>query len=294
MHLCYLACQATLPGSNTRRVDAYEHDQMVDNLTAAFVPHGGRVTAVSWDAPHTDWAQFDAVMIGTTWDYHDRLDEFLAVLSKIEAETRLYNSRALVEWNCHKRYLKDLAKRGVSTIPTLWADKATPQVIGSAFEQFGCDTLVAKRQVGAGGDGQHRIKRGEAVPDMPYPMKIQPFMSNILKEGEISFIFIGGQYVFALLKTAVEGEYRIQSCYGGKEQVIIPSADDIAAASAALSALDEVPLYARVDMLRGDDGGLMLMELELIEPFLYPVQGPELGAKVFEALQNLPYRSSRV
>lgn len=285
MHLCYLACQATLPGSPNRRVDAHEHDEMMSNLSAAFEANGGRVTAVSWDDPNADWSQFDAVMIGTTWDYYDRLDEFLAALSKIETETKLYNSRAMVEWNCHKRYLKDLAKRGVPTIPTLWADRATPDVIASAFAQFGCDTLVAKRQVGAGGDGQYRISRGTPIPDMPHPMKIQPFMENILKEGEVSFIFIGGQYTFALLKTAAEGEYRIQSCYGGKERAITPSAEDIAAASAALSALDEVPLYARVDMLRGEDGGLMLMELELIEPFLYPLQGPELGARVFEALR---------
>ncbi|WP_417457415.1 ATP-grasp domain-containing protein [Kordiimonas sp.] len=287
MHLCYLACQATLPGSLTRRVDAYEHDQMMENLRAAFEAKGGRVTAVSWDDPAADWSLYDAVMIGTTWDYHDRLDDFLAVLAEIETKTKLFNSRSLVEWNCHKRYLKDLSERGIATIPTLWADDATPAVVASAFDQFGCDTLVAKRQVGAGGEGQHRLERGQPVPDMPSPMKIQPFMENILKEGEISFIFIGGKYVFALLKTAAEGEYRIQSCYGGQEQVITPVAADIVAASKAVAALDEVPLYARVDMLRGTDGELLLMELELIEPFLYPVQGPELGARVFEALGDL-------
>lgn len=285
MHLCYLACQATLPGSLTRRVDAYEHDQMMENLRAAFEAKGGGVTAVSWDDPAADWSLYDAVMIGTTWDYHDRLDEFLAVLAEIETKTKLFNSRSLVEWNCHKRYLKDLSERGIATIPTLWVDEATPAVVASAFDQFDCDTLVAKRQVGAGGEGQHRLQRGEVVPDMPSPMKIQPFMENILKEGEISFIFIGGKYVFALLKTAAEGEYRIQSCYGGQEQVITPTAADIVAASKAVAALDEVPLYARVDMLRGTDGELLLMELELIEPFLYPVQGPELGARVFEALE---------
>jgi hypothetical protein len=41
--------------------------------------------------------------------------------------------------------------------------------------------------------------------------------------------------------------------------------------------LDDAPLYGRVDMLRGPDGRLLLMELELIEPYLYPLEGPELG-----------------
>lgn len=284
MHLCFLACRDTLPGSSTRRVDAFEHDQMMENLSSAFEAKGGKVTAVSWDAPDVDWAQFDAVMIGTTWDYQDRLEEFLVVLEAIEGQTKLYNSRALVDWNGHKGYLRDLGKRGVRLIPTQWVAEATPDVVAAAFEAFEADELVIKRQVGAGGEGQYKLKRGEAIPTMPHPMKIQPFMDNILKEGEISFIFIGGQFSHALLKTAAKGEYRIQSCYGGKEEVITPTSADIMAARSAVAALDEEPLYARVDMLRASDGGLMLMELELIEPFLYPLQGPELGGRIYQVL----------
>lgn len=286
MHLCFLSCRDTLPGSPTRRVDAFEHDQMMENLSAAFEANGGRVTDIAWDDPEADWAQYDAVMIGTAWDYQDRLDEFLGILATIERQTKLYNSKALVDWNGHKGYLRDLGVRGVRLIPTEWVDAATEDVILGAFERLGSDDLVIKRQVGAGGEGQHRIKRGDAIPDMPHPMKIQPFMGNILKEGELSFIFIGGDFSHALLKTAAEGEYRIQSCYGGKEEVITPSDGDIAAAHTALEALDEMPLYARIDMLRAEDGGLMLMELELIEPFLYPLQGPGLGARVYEALNR--------
>ncbi|NVJ97402.1 MAG: hypothetical protein HWE25_04570 [Alphaproteobacteria bacterium] len=284
MHLCYLSSRVTLPGSPTRRVDAFEHDQMMECLRAAFEAQGGRVSDVAWDDRDADWAQYDAVMIGTAWDYQDRLDEFLNVLDEIGGKTRLYNSKALVDWNGHKGYLRDLGARGVRLIPTKWVDSATPEVVTAAFDEFGTDELVLKRQVGAGGDGQHKLKRGDAIPAMPHPMKIQPFMENILKEGEISFIFIGGAFSHALLKTAAEGEYRIQSCYGGKEAVITPSAADIAAAQAAVAALDEEPLYARVDMLRADDGGLMLMELELIEPFLYPLQGPELGMRIYQAI----------
>lgn len=284
MHLCFLSCGDTMPGSSTRRVDAFEHDQMMESLSAAFAAKGGRVTDVAWDDPDANWAQFDAVMIGTTWDYSERLDEFLSVLATIESQTRLHNSKALVDWNSHKRYLHDLGARGVRLIPTEWVDAATEEVILGAFDRFGSDDLVIKKQVGACAEGQFRIKRGDAIPQMPHSMKIQPFMGNILKEGELSFIFIGGDCSHALLKTAAKGEYRIQSCYGGREEVITPAEADIEAAHTALEALDEVPLYARVDMLRAEDGGLMLMELELIEPFLYPLQGPGLGARVYQAL----------
>jgi hypothetical protein len=119
---------------------------------------------------------------------------------------------------------------------------------------------------------------------MPHPMMVQRFEPAILTEGEQSFIFIDGQFSHALTKHAAEGDYRIQSSYGGFETVLAPAAPDLTAAQTIMSMLDTPPLYARVDMLRARDGGLMLMELELVEPFLYPIQGPELGGRIVDAL----------
>ena len=119
---------------------------------------------------------------------------------------------------------------------------------------------------------------------MPHPMMVQPFLPAIAEEGEISFVMVDGELSHALVKRPAKGDYRIQSAYGGFEIPIEPSAEDLAAAKAVLAALDETPLYARVDMLRADDGGLLLMELELIEPYLYPLQGEGLGARLAEAL----------
>ncbi|WP_262691338.1 ATP-grasp domain-containing protein [Kordiimonas aestuarii] len=285
MHLAYLACRATLPGSTNRRVDAFEHDQMMDCLRPAVEAHGGKVTDVAWDDADVDWVGFDAALIGTTWDYQDNLPAFLSTLERIETHIPVFNSRALIKWNTDKRYLRDLGKKGVRLIPTIWLDKVTPGAVDEAFEAFGVDTLIAKRQVGAAAEGQHKLNRGEPVPDMPHAMMIQPFMASILAEGEISFIFIGGEFCHALLKTAAAGDYRIQSCYGGRETPLEPSAHDIAKAGEVLAACDEMPLYARVDMVRADDGGLVLMEMELVEPFLYPLQGPELGPRLYQAIK---------
>ncbi|WP_417450286.1 ATP-grasp domain-containing protein [Kordiimonas sp.] len=285
MHLVYLACRSTVPSSTNRRVDAFEHDQMMDCLRRAFEPHGGKVSDVAWDDQTVDWSTFDAALIGTAWDYPDNLPAFLAALDMIGAKIPVFNSRALVQWNTDKGYLRDLGDKGVRLIPTIWLDKVIPRAFGEVFDAFGVDTIIAKRQVGAGADGQHKIIRGDAVPEMPHAMMIQPFMPSIVAEGEISFIFIGGEFCHALLKTAAAGDYRIQSCYGGKETPLTPSADDIAAASEVLGACDETPLYARVDMVRADDGGLVLMEIELVEPFLYPLQGPELGPRLYQAIK---------
>lgn len=282
--VAYLASRVTLPGSLTRRTDAFEHDYTMDALRPAFAARGMFLEDLSWDDSKADWATYDAAIIGTTWDYWDRLDEFLAGLEAIEAKTRLFNPSALVRWNCRKTYLRDLEARGAKLIPTLWIDTCGEAEAKAAFDTLGADTLVFKRQIGAGAKGQHMLKRGEAIPDMPHPMMVQPFLPMIQKEGELSFIFIDGAFCHALVKRAQPGDYRIQSSYGGREEVLHPSPDDLAAAKAILAALDEAPLYGRVDMLRGEDGSLLLMELEVIEPYLYPVEGPELGERMAEAV----------
>jgi hypothetical protein len=49
----------------------------------------------------------------------------------------------------------------------------------------------------------------------------------------------------------------------------VPSRDEIEQGQTILDALNFIPLYARVDLLRGTDGDLKLIELEMIEPYLY-------------------------
>ena len=284
MKIAYIASQVTLPGTPQRRDDAFEHDYMMDALRPAFSALGMTVEDVSWDDPAADWGSYAAAIIGTTWDYWDRQAEFLAALARIEAATRLFNPVALVRWNIHKTYLRDLEARGARIIPTLWLDKADAASAAAAFDTLGADDLVFKRQVGAGADGQHRLTRGGPVPAMPHPMMVQPFLPAIQTEGEYSFIFIGGGFCHALVKRAVAGDYRIQSKYGGRETPVEPPPADLADAEAIIAMLDEAPLYARVDMVRGDDGRLVLMELEAIEPYLYPLEGPRLGTMMAEAV----------
>jgi hypothetical protein len=115
---------------------------------------------------------------------------------------------------------------------------------------------------------------------------IQPFITAIATEGEFSFLFIDGDFSHALVKRNATGDYRIQEAYGGRSARIDPAKRDQAQARAVLDALDAPPLYARVDMVRGPDGRLLLMELEVIEPFLFPQDGPHIGAMLGRALQK--------
>ncbi len=287
MKVAYLASQTTLPSALDRRTDAYEHDAMMDCLCSAFEPKGARVDDIAWDDRDTDWKTYDAAIIGTTWDYWDRHEEFLNTLQTIADATQLFNSTAMVQWNSHKSYLRDLGAKDVKLIPTLWLENANVDAAAAAFDALDADDVVFKRQVGASARGQHRIRRGNPIPAMSEPMMAQPFLHTIQSEGEFSFIFVDGAFSHALMKRAADGDYRIQSEYGGIEVAITPSPKDIATAiSALLAAPGETPLYARVDMLRGETGDLLLMELELVEPFLYPLQGPELGDRLYQAVKR--------
>ncbi len=284
MKVAYLASAVTLPGSPSRRADAHEHDLEVAALLGPFSARGLALEEAGWDDPDIDWSTYGAAIIRTTWDYCDRPEEFLSALQRIESQTHLFNPVTLVAWNGRKTYLRDMAARGAKTVPTLWLEHPEVMSLAAAFDELGSDDIVIKRQVGAGAEGQVRLRRGDPAPDFTAPMMAQPFLSAVQSEGEYSFVFIDGDLSHALIKRAAPGDYRIQSIYGGVEEAITPDATDVASADAVMAALNENPLYARVDMVRGDDGRLALMELELIEPYLYPLKGPELGERLATAL----------
>src|SRR2546430_11127298 len=87
------------------------------------------VTAVPavWDSPDVCWEEFQGVVVRSCWDYHHRLEEFLAWVVRLErAGIPLWNPPAVLRWNSHKGYLPDLAARGVPIVPTRWLGRGGP------------------------------------------------------------------------------------------------------------------------------------------------------------------------
>lgn len=291
MKIAFLACSTTLPGAPNRRADAFEHDQQMAALIAALRP-GESVTDIDWQAPLDQFAGFDAALIGTPWDYWDHREAFLAKLDAIAAlGVPVHNAPEVVRWNIDKGYLAQLGARGVATIPTLLLDNPGRADIIAAFDHFACDRLVVKRRVGAGAEGQFDFTR-ENPPAADWRMGhaalVQPFLPGIVEEGEHSLIFIDGQFSHGLIKRPAPGDYRVQSLYGGWDTAVTPAPADLAAAEAVIAGLPfPAPLYARIDLVRGPDGTLLLMEAEVIEPFLYPLQGPQLGPRMLAGLRRL-------
>jgi glutathione synthase/RimK-type ligase-like ATP-grasp enzyme len=270
-----------------RRADAHLFDIQLEILRKGFAPHGLKLTPVRWIDP-IDWTRFGAVMVNCAWDYQDRHEDFLATLDQIAAlGIPVFNDPATVRWNIRKTYLREFEARGVPVIPTLWPEAPNRDDIVHAMSAFGMDDVVLKRQVGGGARAQVRYTRANMPVSglvMDRPGMIQPFIASIATEGEYSFLFVDGDFSHALLKRAKPGDYRIQEAYGGASQAIDPTPADRATAQNVLTALDTPPLYARVDMVRGAGGELLLMELEVIEPFLFPKDGPQIGAMLGAAL----------
>lgn len=285
----FLACETTLPDSGERRRgDAYEHDLTIAALEPAFAARGLGLRVIDWEAPPDAFDGVEAVLLGTAWNYQDKAAAFLARLEALERRgIAVHNPPAMVRWNMTKTYLRDLETAGAATIPTLWLDEVTDADIRAAFAHFGCEKLVVKRQVGAGAEGQLLLRRDDPPgPDWRFghPAMVQPFLPAIESHGELGFVFVAGELSHALVKRAARGDYRIQSLYGGTESRHDPAPGEVEAARAVLASIPfRVPLYARIDMLRADEG-LLLMEAELIEPYLYPEQGEAVGEHLARAL----------
>lgn len=271
-----------------RRSDAHLFDIQLDALRRGFAGEGFELRPASWSDPDTDWRAFTAVLIACAWDYQDRHEAFLSALERIRGlGPSVLNEPDTVRWNIRKTYLRELEQKGVAVIPTLWPDAPAGEDIARAMDAFEVDEVVLKRQVGGGARGQARYHRSALPAEGPVldrPGMIQPFVPAILSEGEYSFLFVDGVFSHALIKRPRAGDYRIQEAYGGVCEGLDPAPADLAAAKAVLDAAGRRPLYARVDMVRGAGGALMLMELEVIEPYLFPLQGPGLGPMLARAL----------
>ncbi|MCP5021625.1 MAG: hypothetical protein GY930_07590 [bacterium] len=289
--IAFLTSPDLLPGCSDRREDAWEFDVQFAALEKGCGELGLQLQPAVWRTPEFDASDYSAVFIGTAWDYAEAPEEFLATLDAIGRVCPLLNPLETVRWNMDKVYLRDLEERGVPVVPTLWFDDAAHEIVAGAFDHFRCDKIVIKPSVGANAWRQVKVARGEAWPAAgelpPGPCLVQPFLEAAMEEGELSLIFFDRKFSHSVFKVAAPGDYRIQSSYGGVEETYEVKGGELAFAQAAVDAVEGPLLYGRVDMMRGPAGEWLLMELELIEPFLYPNQGPNMGRSFAEALNRM-------
>jgi hypothetical protein len=231
-----------------------------------------------WDDPAEDWSAFDLVVIRSTWDYQERRDEFLAWVRSVP---RIVNPPDVVEWNTDKRYLAELGAAGVPVVPTEYLDPADPPWTPSSTGEYVIKPTVGVGSLSAGrydlGDPEQRamaFRHASRFRATRRVAMVQPYLPGVDAYGETGLIFLDGRFSHAIRKgpmltgpaAQAAGLYRPEEISARQ-----PAPAELAVAEKVMSTIANEThlLYARVDLLPGQDGGPVLVELELTEPSLY-------------------------
>jgi glutathione synthase/RimK-type ligase-like ATP-grasp enzyme len=244
-------------------------------LVDALAARGLAASWERWDDPEVDWSSARVVAVRSTWDYEDRLPKFLAWAEHVERWATLLHGSATFRWNLDKRYLLELADTGVPIVPTFLLDD--PEELAAVTASLP-GRVVVKPRVAAGGRGLVVLDGAPAlgvplVLDGAGPWVVQPAVESVREEGETSVFVLGGVPVSQARKVPAAGELRVHEEYGGAtvavpldDEAMLLAAETVAAAQQLLGS--EL-VYAPVDMMRLDDGRLVVGELEVTEPGLY-------------------------
>lgn len=257
---------------------------------------GVQVEVVVWDDPAVRWESYDRAVLRSTWDYPQRLDEFLAWLEAVAGVTELCNPVPMLRWSLDKHYLADLDRAGIPVTPTTFVEPGQEPA-------FPAGDFVVKPAIGAGsrdaasyGPDEHDAARDHArrLHDSGACVLVQPLLKSVAEDGEWPLVFFAGRYSHAASKrVALPHAGLVDDLF--VEETNAPYAADAEQIAMAQRAIDVVtrrfgvPRYARVDLVRDDDGRPCVLELELVEPSLFLPQAPP-GAvdRLVSALREKP------
>lgn len=236
--------------------------------------------AVIWDDKNVNWKEYEYLIFRNTWDYYEKETEFNIWLKKIEnLGVKTLNSLEIINQNKHKFYLKNLQKKGIKIIPTIFVNKTNVLSLKDLIPE-NWKKVVIKPAFSAGSyqtevfeitDNYTLIEEINSKFSKIAKTKdllLQEFMPEIMSLGETSFIFFNKKFSHCILKKPVQGDFRVQVQYGGKYQLVHPSEEIINQAQKVIDTFAGQLLYARVDGIVIHNE-LNLMEVECIEPDLY-------------------------
>ncbi len=115
-------------------------------------------------------------------------------------------------------------------------------------------------------------------------MMIQQYVEEIESDGEWSLVYFGGTFSHAIRKRPSAGDFRVQVELGGTAEAAVPPDRVRAVADALMAALSTTPVIARVDLI-ATRAGVLLMELELIEPELFLSFAPRSSRALASAIR---------
>jgi hypothetical protein len=274
--------------------DDLEFDRDAAPLQSALGELGVTSTLVSWDDPTTDWSRFSKVLVSSTWDSVDRPAAYLDWARRVASSTVLVNPPNALEWGLDKAHQRDLATVGVPTIPTVWVEPGEHWVTPPDFD------FVVKPSISAGGRNtvryasrdQRSIDHVTALQRAGQTAMIQPFLASIDSEGELDLIFISGTFSHAVVKNALLREGRTPGDRPWEEMswsgLTTPTNDqlEVAGRTAAVvtDLLGRCPCYCRIDLINDAERSPLLLEIELIDPYLSLDEEPDAARRLAGAL----------
>ncbi len=261
-----------------------------ERINAAGADAGVAFEIAYWDDADLPQRGYAGALIRSTWDYHQRLDEFVSRIGAHErAGLPVFNSAQIVQWNSRKTYLRDL---GAAAIETLWTERIDADIVSRAFDALGAEDIVIKPQVGAGSVNAIRLKRNawsehDLAAGPKGPAMIQGFLRSIETEGEWSLIWFGDTFSHAVRKAPKPGDWRANIPGETRFTNEAPPKSAIATAEAAHDRAPRDLLYVRIDLVLDDNGAWRVIEIEAIEPHLFLDLAPSGARALVGALSRV-------
>ena len=246
---------------------------------------------VRWDDPAERWADYQALVLRSPWDYHVRVEEFRRWLAAIEAAgVALCNPLPVVRWNLHKGYLRGLEQRGVLIPPTRWIARGHATSLSAELREAGWSEAIVKPAISASATDTWRTTGNTDADEARYAQLVlhadvllQPVIAQVAAVGEWSLMFIDGTFTHAVIKRPASGDFRVQTELGGSAALAHPPHALVVAAERILAMLPGACLYTRIDGVQTPDG-FMLMEVEAVEPLLFFAFAPHARAAMARAI----------
>jgi hypothetical protein len=245
-----------------------------------------------WDDPDVDWADTPVTVIRSVFDYHLRRPEFIAWVDRIEPLTSVHNAPEIIRWNSHKSYLSRLTDSGFATIPTAWVSKGTFSDLGTLLAEREWPEAVVKPAISASAHGALKVS-GDNVDEAQSHLNglvdsgdvlIQPYLYDFEGVGETSVIWLGHEQTHSVRRPS--GMHTpLEVAHVGAP--LEPTAAELQLAHAVYDWITPAPLYARIDLLNTTDYGLLVLELELVEPALYLRHSTAIADKFAAAIEKL-------
>ena len=260
-------------------------DDDLPPLQDALREGGADITVADWDDADADWSRFDLALLRSTWDYTERVDEFLDWAQRAAAQTRLVNPLGVVRWNTDKHYLHDLQSAGVATVPSVFIepDDDAHTGIENFLQRHASAEFVVKPAIGAGSRDAQRYASAQRNAALAHVRRLladrrsallQPYLDRVDEHGETALVYFGGEFSHAIRKGPLlkpdEGPTR---ALFAAEHITARTADaaELRLAEQTLAAIPFAkPLtYARVDLIHDERHAPCVLELELTEPSLF-------------------------